>query len=396
MNGEIHRVFEGLVTIPGEIERIFFDYLPNWLNREIDEKERAIIKKISEDSYYREWKNATAAVYAAIKRAIAEAKLQVGNEGMNNALAQLVAPVLISLLEHHPNGRDFEILDVGAGEGKTTMALLIHISFLLDKLKTHERLGTDLMNRLHIYTLEPGKNNLNTIGTMLEGEEGRTGFMDRINRWTPLGGMFQSHMGKYMDGEFDMIISSATLHHLTDPSYLDTVSRLLRDNGIFAVGDWYTTLFKHPALLIPTLRKLGADDTRIRRYKNYFGIYKEDLWVDIEERDLTEKQRKANEEMRDYVIKVAEEYRALKKEDLDNQLRLFEGHRSLADHMKGAKRAGIEIDRDVLSERLPGFGKRPNFVNVNPGSDISSAWFGSKLRKPLAVRGATALSSLHA
>ncbi len=395
VNAEIQRVFEGLVTIPGEIERIFFGYLRNWLNREIDEEERAMIKAISEKSYHTEWKNATAKVYEAIRRAIPQAKLAVGNEGMNDALAQLLAPIVIGMLEDSPDDREFEVLDVGAGEGKTTLALLHQISIF------EERNGTDFMRRLHFYTLEPGWNNLHKIGTELQ----KGGFMERINNWTPLGGMFERFMRKSRGGEYDLIMSSAALHHLTDPAYLDTVGRLLRDNGIFAVGDWYTTLFSHPSLLLPTLRTLHPSnseeekresDRKIRRYMNFFGIYKEDLWKEIEQ-GFTEEQRKANEEMRLYVIKVAEENRLLSREDRESQLRLFEGHRSLADHMKGAKRAGIETERDVLSEKHPGFGRvRYNFRNVNPGSDISSVWAGAKLRKPLALRDSTALLSQHA
>jgi SAM-dependent methyltransferase len=347
-------VFQGLKMTPGSICRIASKYLANW-GVAVTDGNRAEIERRSTAGYLQDWQGESTQLHEAIENAIDKAGLSAGNRDMNGVLATMAVPIIGEMLKSHPEGLD--ILDVGAGNGDTTITLLNTMALRADT--------EELAKRCHFYLLEPSYRKAHTLGQGLETHPLQP-------KSTIVISSLEDHLPSVQDGYFHMTISNAVLHHLSSPAYLRSIHRKLADDGVLMVGDWYTTVWSRPELFVPILRGLGAAECGIKRFENYFGVRKE-------QDRLTDEQRKANTCMVDYIRCLDAELQIVTD---GSKQQLFEAHQALPDHHADVKKAGFELDIAELKTKHSAFVKcSSNVAKLYPDMDIACVWAAAKIPK---------------
>lgn len=315
---------------------------------------------------------AATAQHHAIEKAIIKAAEDVGtdrrgNKTMNGMLAEIAAPVIEAMLDRHPDWNHFSILDMGAGEGDTTLALL-------NVMKAQ---GLDgLRDRCEFYALEPSEMKAAVIGEKLREH----GVMP--DKRTIVSGSFQSHMWKVRDGCFDMVISTAVLHHMTTPGYLDTLKRKLTDEGVLVIADWYTSVWSQPAFVAAILEDLGMKTCQLAGFRELFDVRPGDY--ERHEAMLDGPQRAANAFMRRYLVHLYNEMAGL---DPNFRLGLFEAHQTFAEHRMDVHNAGFVTGDKELKDKHAGFVREASekatvLTTVYPANDIAQIYAAAKIRPP--------------
>jgi len=359
VENEIAEIFRGLRMAPGSVCRIAAKYLRNW-GIEVGDDNRAEIRRRATDSFMEDWEGDSAQLHLAIENATERAGLSAGNKAMNMVLANTAVPIIGGLLEYHPEG--INIVDMGAGTGDTTVALLDVMA-----LKSET---APFASKCFFHLVEPSYRKTGELGKRLENHQLR-----------PEYGMSVLTLDRYMEqareGRFHMAVSNAVLHHMTTPDYLKALNRLLTDDGVLVVGDWYTTIWSRPDYLVPVLRALGAAACTVSRFEKYFHIKKEPRET------LTPAQRKANEYMVDYVRCLAAELATVS--DGSGQY-LFEAHQSLDGHYADVRKAGFELDLSELRQKHMAFARcASNEMRLYPDTDLACVWSAAKLQKSRAL-----------
>ncbi len=350
-------IFEGLKITPGSICRIASRYLKNW-GVEVTDGNRAAIEKQASESFLDDWKGVSRQLHDAIENAIDKAGLSAGNKDMNAVVATTAVPIIGGMLERHPDGLD--ILDLGAGNGDTTISLLNEMGSRADT--------EGLARKCRFYLLEPSYRKAGELGQRLENHPLKPDA-------TIVASSLEGHLHALRDGYFHMTISNAVLHHMSTPSYLATLHRKLAEDGVLVVGDWYTTVWSRPEFFLPILHCLNADEARVKRFENYFGIRRDARQV----QHLSEEQRKANVSMVDYVRCLAVELQCVTD---GSRQQLFEAHQALPDHHADVRAAGFELDLAELKEKHRAFVKcSSNVVKLYPDMDIACVYAAAKVPK---------------
>ncbi|MFN7990556.1 MAG: class I SAM-dependent methyltransferase [Candidatus Micrarchaeia archaeon] len=343
-------IFEGFRMVPGSVCRIAHQYLANW-GIAVTPGNREQIEARSLESYSREWRQSNADYHFAIRRATTRAGIQYDNDNLNDYVANKAALIIESMLSDRKKS-EYRILDIGAGSGKTTLKVL-------DVLRIR---GVDqgILSRCQFYLLEPADQALKkALETIRE-----RGTKSRV---VPVGTSIQDHMETTADGTYNMVISSAVFHHMSFPGYLERIYTKLADEGVMIIGDWHTTIWSQPAFLVPILKDLGADSTRIRDFETFFGVKRED---DVRlSKSLAEKEAKANRYMLDYEKHLAEELRGTNDKA---KLYLFEAHESLSDRLANYGQAGFVVDLDELRANHRAFVDMKRNVTKLKGEELAA------------------------
>ena len=353
---------------PGSLFRIAWQYLKNW-GVEVTEENSAWIENRTNQSYYGEWLRSTVESMKAIKEATKNAGIDKGNPDLNTAVGKLAVEILLSMDD---GNRNFRICDVGAGEGETTKAVL-------DFMNLNEE-GRKLVEKCYFTLLDPSRENLYKADSMVESH--------RIN---------QNHDVRYRTvrdnhtfleelktGNFDLIVSNAVFHHMTFPTYLYQIEEGLAEDGVVVIGDWYTTIWKHPAFVAEILKRLGISDDKLHLFEYEFDIGKGDAYT--LEKELEPHQVEANRQIVDYEAAIGREFK-----DVAPAQRLFflEAHEALGDRLEKMKEADLVTDIDELKEKHTGFVKMDTTVRrMYPNSDIAAVIAAAKIpgKKPKASK----------
>jgi SAM-dependent methyltransferase len=326
-------LFEGFRLIPGSICRIANQYLGNW-GIAVTEGNREWIEARSLESYEYEWSQSDDSYYRAINVATTKAGIEFNNEGLNDTLANKTALVIEAMLRDDKR-REFRILDIGAGNGATTMKVL-------DVMKIRG-MDPDIFRRCHFYLLEPSDKALRkALETMREKKAG--------SRVSPIGMTVQDHLETTSDRSYDLVISNAVFHHMSFPDYLCQVHSKLAEDGVMIVGDWHTTIWSQPAFLLPILKALGAPGERIREFETFFGVMKGDYERIF--KALPEGERESNYFMLEYERHLAEELRGFAGH---SKLYMLEAHESLSDRLASYEKAGFTVELEELSQNHKAF-----------------------------------------
>jgi hypothetical protein len=356
-------VCNGLAMTPGSIFRIAGQYLPNWGIGVNKSKNENWIEERSRNAYYEEWESGTGDANVAIEKAIEKAGLEYGNKDMNDVLADTVVRIL-----HDMSGliqdrtREFAIIDIGAGTGDTTVAIL-------DAMQSSS-VTEALASKCHFYVLEPSFKRLEEVFERLEEHPLKP-------RKTLISSNLEEYLRTVRRESFNMVVSNAVFHHMGFLTHLRLLRESLANNGIMVIGDWHTTLWQHPAYLAPILRKLGASDIDVRRFENFFNVRRGD--VELVESRLTPMQLEANYQMLAYVTALADE---LKNVGAKSQLRFFEAHESLEDRLGKLKSAGFETNLEELKRNYNGFiHMKSNTRHLYQKSDIACVTAVAKTKK---------------
>ncbi len=336
---------------PGTLFRIASQYLGNW-GVEVNHHNQEWIEQVAEQDYQHEWRGGTKGTNDAIEVATKRSGLIHGNSDLNLVLGKMAVDALVTMAKRHRN--DLIVADVGAGAGDTTVAVLDNL------------IGSGLAGcsgRLHFYLMEPSIKRLAVAEERLEMHTVQT------NR-TLVAGTLQAHDPFLSDDVFDVIITNAVLHHMTTDKHLHGLLRLLRPGGLLIVGDWYTSIWSHPALFIDIMSSLrpNTPENRERRmqFQMTFGVNEGDRRK--VEAQMLPSEVEANIHMRKYIVALADEARRL---DLRSKPKILEGHEALRDRLAKMKAAGFEVDPEML-RRHKEFARISPVARLYRGSDIAS------------------------
>lgn len=361
----IDKIFFGLRTIPGTLCRISSRYQQNW-GTVIDGWNAGYIENKAVESIYEDWRKGGSDIHRAIENAIDRASLDAGNKELNEILAGRTVPVIQAMLDTIPASSCLNILDIGAGDGDTTIAML-------DVLRAHDL--EKLADRCHFCLLEPSHKKMAKLGDRLDNHP------VKVKR-TLISTTFENYAPQMPESYFNIVTANAAFHHMTTPSYLGLLNRKLADGGVLAVGDWYLTLWSQPAFLVPVLQKLKADEDKIQRFKAYFGI-KEGDWITMSQK-LPKEEQKSNEHMVDYICFLQDELRHISAR---SRVKLFEAHQSLKETLSDVHDSGFTTNLEELKEKHRGFVKvRETVTNVYTECNIASVYLAGKLPRQLAHR----------
>ncbi len=347
---------EGLNYHPGSIFRIAGQYLENW-GITVDGENREWIEEMSLLSYRHEWRGASERTLEAIRVAGTRAGLTLGNEELNEILAEMATEVLLSMDD---GSRRFLIGDIGAGTGDTSMAILDDLS------KTKE--GRELMRRCHFYLLEPAFDEMTRAkGSLERFRIGVHEFEFEIGH-TMVNQTMETHFPMLPPGPmFDLVVSNAVFHHMTFPTYLERIHEKLAEDGVAVIGDWHTTIWQYPAFVVPILVDLGIDGQKLQEFKTRFSIKEQDR--EHYEKGLRNDQAAANRAMYEFERMLGQQFQELKP---DERLLFLEAHESLADRLGKMKESGFCVDLNELKEKHKGFVRMSkNIKELYPQSEMA-------------------------
>lgn len=344
---------------PGSLFRIAWQYLANW-GVGVTEENRPWIENRSNQSYYEEWLRSTDESIDAIKEATKKAGLEKGNPDLNSGVGRLALDILLSMDDSE---RDFRICDIGAGEGETTKAMLDFMTLSEDGLK--------LAKRCHFTLLDPSRENLYKADRMVDSHIINK---DNTIRYRTIRDN-HTFLEELKDKTYDMIISNAVFHHMSFPTYLYQIEESLAEDGVVVIGDWYTTIWKHPVFVAEILKKLGISDENLYRFEYGFGIGKGD--AHLIERELEPHQVEANRQMIDYEVAIGREFQGVAPVQ---RLFFLEAHESLEDRLHNIKETDLVTDIAELKEKHKGFVKIDASVRrLYPNSDIAAVIAAAKI-----------------
>jgi hypothetical protein len=171
-----------------------------------------------------------------------------------------------------------------------------------------------------------------------------------------------------------VVISSAVFHHMIFPTYLDVIRENLAADGVLVIGDWYTTVFSHPALVAEILKDLNVEKKGLTQFQTLFNVSDGDAKgiCDRMDRDsiITDYR------MQRYIIAIGKEFQKIAPEHRDEFL---EGHVSYNERKEDLERSGFTTDISGLKDH-PGFAKlSSNVRNVDP---YGAAKVGAFVKSP--------------
>lgn len=348
----LNELTANLSLVAGSIFRIPRQALHSWGINVTDEN-RDWIREKSEKSFDEEW-SIGSILNDAVNEAATRVHLGEGNHSLNSRLAEAAVDILQEIAALKPD-EEIVIGDVGAGAGDTHQAILSAIE------ATDNR---DLGSRCRFVLIEPSEDAIHSAAKKARIAER----LYTVNRaqWKTVGGG-DSALLDDRDGLYDMLVSNAVLHHKSFPDYLAQFARVLKDDGALVIGDWYTTMWYHPATVLDLLEALGADDNQRSAYKDYFRLDEENITRVFDA--LTSKEKAIHQKMIGYLKRLGtilarknlERERDAKKANRPTPEKIIgyflEAHESEKDRQGKMQEHGFETDLGTLKETRPIFRK---------------------------------------
>lgn len=332
------------------------------------EKVTRWVKRKARNSFMEEWSESDKKLNLAIAKATVEAGLGDGNNLLNEDLAGCFVRFFID--NYYRKLQFVDVLDIGSGKGDTTIAIADEVSgYLADLIETEKEDYPDI----DFYLIEPGDKRL----LAFEEEWGKTYQGDPRFDYQYAKATDEKQFSKFGENIFDFVVSNVVFHHMTYPDHFSHIRRVLREDGFLIFGDWYTSMWSHPAFLIPLLRDLGASDKTIGRYRSAFHL-SETASDDIYQQ-MGEKEKNAFKQMKKYIVALGIEFQELLKEwDLGNKeeegekkkrpvLYFFEAHEKRSERIQKIERGGFQLVD--ITETFPKSGEFASVIVAKPRPD---------------------------
>jgi len=334
----------------GSLLKIAGRYLHNYCI-EITDDNRKLIEESSLTKYLEGWATAAKVTLDAIKKATREAGFPVDNSDLNEYVGKMTVEILLEMAKYDKT-RVFRITDLGAGDGETTGAVL-------DALDNEN--ADELIERCQFTLIEPSEENLwNAVNNLKKHRVSKEHKIDI----TTIGGTNHNFLRRMRSDECDVVISSAVFHHMILPTYLGTIEQSLAADGVLVVGDWYTTIFRHPAFVADILSQLGMDTRAYHQFQSLFDVCDGDEKVLPMQLGMNSDEIITDYRMLRYILAIGKEFQGIPPENRDEFL---EGHCSFAEREQDLKDAGFTTDVKQLKEEHKGFaGMESNMRNIDP------------------------------
>lgn len=328
-----------LTLSSGSIFRLAYQYLQQWFDCYNGEKTlipfdvssiKDWIQSNAESSYMEEWQNTSEEINMAIARATERVGLGDGNDELNVALAKCIAKYYAD-----SECTKVAVCDIGAGTGSTSVAIAHEIS----KLGFPEDLYQ--FTPVEFYLVEPSLERLLKAKNTFRDTFGNTSIFE----YQFISATDSKQFSVLKDNSFDFVVSNAALHHKVFDEHFMEINRILRNGGLFILGDWYTNIWSHPAMIIPLLKKLGLGRSEIDKFRREFNL--NEMEEDTRYSGMEESSKKAYKEMIDFEVAISEEVQKAQK-DCEKEKRsclyFIEGHETRFERVAKLGKSGFDIE----------------------------------------------------
>jgi SAM-dependent methyltransferase len=333
---------EGFRSLPlqlGSPLRVAHFAWAHWGIKWANQSEFKRFVKQSEEEYAKEWTRTTGASHQDIALASKAAGLHDANQRLNRKVAEIVR-VLINRVE----GGKVQVLDLGAGAGATTLAIL-------------DAIGQRDRDRVHWVLLDPAEKALGQAYKALI-KAGVPG-----NRVEVVVGSDLICLPKW-PRRFDVVVSAAAIHH---HAYLQPlfsfIAKSLKPGGHLVVGDWFNGLSLDPSKVLWLLWGLDWPEKEVD-----LGVFerliggREANWLKVRPED-----RRADEQ----IAAFWRNYAQIRHPGASSFI-VLEGHRRPRHYVADLRRAGM-----MVPSRLPGrLGRNPTFLT--PDSSLLGVLWATK------------------
>ncbi|NYZ77450.1 class I SAM-dependent methyltransferase [Candidatus Micrarchaeota archaeon] len=340
----LHELTDDLSMPSGSLFRIAHQYLKNW-GVEITRDNLEWIKEKAYNSYMEEWERSGDEINTAIKRAIIATGLGEGDNILNKNVAAMAVEHMLAL--HDSGKRTLRVCDIGAGDGATTVAIFNRMERYAETAALGEVTRFYLLEPSDERIMKGVKENINTHSLKMKHKPGVVTLTH------------EEAMSLFREGVFDIAVTSAVYHHMPFPDYLNDIHRILSDDGVLVMGDWFYNIFEYPARVLPLLESLdreqrNTEQRRIDAFRKYFDIpFDTAAWND----DLTVEQIMGNKIFTIYTVALANEL-----SDMGKKLYFFEAFEPLSDRLKKMEGAGFETDFAELKKKHVAFARSINNI----------------------------------
>ncbi|MFH1785504.1 MAG: methyltransferase domain-containing protein [Candidatus Micrarchaeota archaeon] len=208
----------------GSILRTHAYSYPNW-GIQITPKNIEWIITMSKSAYYDEWTETDASMNDLIARACRAANMLDANTLLNTRIGLYGAEVLQALALENPS-KLFEVVDIGAGPGGSSAALL-------DQLRKRG------VSNVHLTILDPSNKRLDSAMERL----GQYVDVCRVDRC--IGTV--ADIDRFHRHSADLIITNAAIHHESFNTHLPAILRVLKQGAKLVSGDWHEGTYESPA-----------------------------------------------------------------------------------------------------------------------------------------------------
>lgn len=294
----------------------------NWGIEYGSEVEFHHLVKLSEDEYRSEWDWTTDERHGDIAIASKKAGLEDANARLNKAVANVVFKII-----RYRNGR-IRILDVGAGSGQTTLAVIRELDEL--PIESAEFFLFDPAKK----ALQAGARRLAEIG-LNEGENFHIYPITDLN------------MSNYVQEESaDIVVSVASIHHHAFlGAVFELIFKLCKRNGVFIIGDWHNSMWEHPNKVFAMLSKMDWTE-KSKDLDKFTTVFPEALTDPGPEED--QRLNKANEQ-----IKAFWKFYSRIGVEKNKQFSVLEGHRPTWRYRKEMERCGFSTSGSLIDTLIP-------------------------------------------
>jgi ubiquinone/menaquinone biosynthesis C-methylase UbiE len=286
----------------------------NWGAQWRTNKEYTELIALSEKGYRDEWDLTTAQGHEDIARAATRAGLGDANQRLNHEAAGIVAREAIGITG------EFRILDVGAGSGNTSLAIV-------DALKNPAR--------AFFHLLDPAREALATAADRLR----QKGLVEGKN-FAIHGTTDTNALGVLQEHSFQLVVAVAALHHHADLiSPIGVLARLLAPGGLLVIADWHNTVWEHPARVLHVLQLLDWAD-KIKEIQKFIHLYPK----------AKEPAEETSTEMRSANALIStfwKEYAACRT-TTEPQFCILEGHRPPAKYLEAMQESGLITSSETI------------------------------------------------
>ena len=307
---------------------------PNWGVTWQTEAEFRVLVEHSEAAYREEWDNVCPEGYQDIARAGEAAHLGDANLRLNRGIARVASWFVRSWAD-----RPVHILDLGAGAGGTSLALL-------EVLTPLER------RQIQLTLLDPAGFALNAARERLTSHA-----LVDPHALDTVAATDLDFLGRVGAGLFDLVISGAAIHHhaCVLPVF-ERLFRAIRPGGCLVIGDWHNSMWFYPRRVLSLLTRLKwpAREADIAAFERAYPLAHSE-----ESGALDPLEKRANDQIAEF-WKAYVGQRQSKAEFL-----LLEGHRPVRWYLEGLAEAGFEVPR-----RHPACGHRQNPALLLPSSGL--------------------------
>jgi SAM-dependent methyltransferase len=286
--------------------------------------EREALIAASEQCYRSEWDQTTQTGHEEIAAAAKEAGLGDANARLNAAIGAAVAALA------KPAGKTgLRILDLGAGAGATSLAVL-------EALRRAPR-------PIDLTLVDPAMKALDNAACALAGF--RLVQQLEFKAVPETDRQFLSHAAP---ASFDLIVSVAAIHHHADIlPILAGCFRCLRPGGILVLGDWHNSMWEHPRRVLDLLERMvwPSKADAVRRFCNTFPMAS---------RKAPALKKTADRKANDQIIAFWLAYGRLHRSGTVPFL-ILEGHRPATRYLQDLRLAGFTVPTCIRSWPNPRF-----------------------------------------